>query len=263
MKTKPLVSVIMPAYNAADVLPDAVNSVLKQTYNLLELIIVDDFSSDKTYEIAKAFMDRDKRVYVYKNDINCGVSRTRNYGVSIAKGDWIAFLDSDDMWREDKLEKQVSFVVSNPDAMISYTASAFIDFYGNRYGYEMPAELKMTYSMLLKRNLLSCSSVMVRSDIMKRYNMERDDTHEDYVTWLKILKETSFAYGINEPLLIYRLSPNSKSSNRIRSAKMIFQSYRCVGYDPVTSFVLMLQYSLHSIKKRLLIAASKSWGDKE
>ena len=127
MKTKPLVSVIMPAYNAADVLPDAVNSVLKQTYNLLELIIVDDFSSDKTYEIAKAFMDRDKRVYVYKNDINCGVSRTRNYGVSIAKGDWIAFLDSDDMWREDKLEKQVKFLDENQDIGVVLTKAKIID----------------------------------------------------------------------------------------------------------------------------------------
>ncbi len=253
----PKISVVMPAYNAAKTIGDAIASVLNQTYKDFELIVINDCSKDNTYEIMTELSKSDDRLIVLQNEKNSGVSVTRNYGVSRAKGEWIAFLDSDDMWREDKLEKQLAVLNANEGAVISYTASAFIDEHGNSFGYVMEAEERTTFSTLLKKNLLSCSSVMIRSDVMKSLKMPGDEMHEDYYIWLNVLKKHKYAYGLNEPMLIYRLSSNSKSSSRIKSAKMIFNTYHAYGYSRLISFLLMLRYSVHSITKRRKISKSK------
>lgn len=254
----PRISVIMPAYNAEKTVESAIDSVLKQTFADFELIVINDCSKDHTYEILQNLAEKDDRVAVLQNERNLGVSATRNCGISQAKGEWIAFLDSDDMWREDKLEKQLAWLQNNEEAVISYTASSFIDEFGNLFGYVMEAEEKTTFSTLLKKNLLSCSSVMIRADVMKSLKMPGDQMHEDYYIWLNVLKKYKYAYGLNEPLLIYRLSSNSKSSGRVKSAKMIFNTYHAYGYNKITAFLLMLRYSIHSIIKRSKISKSKN-----
>jgi len=249
----PRVSVIMPAYNAEKTIKSAVDSVLGQTFLDLELIVVNDCSKDKTDEILKEYEKKDKRVKYYINEQNKGVSKTRNFAISKAEGEWIAFLDSDDMWRSDKLSKQIELLENNPDACISYTASSFIFEDGRESGYIMEAEEKTSYKTLLRKNLLSCSSIVIKADIMKNIKMPNDAMHEDYYVWLTVLKEHDFAYGINEPLLIYRLSTNSKSSSRIKSAKMLFNSYTAVGYGKISAFLLTLRYTYHSVTKRYKI----------
>lgn len=246
----PFVSVIMPAYNAEKTVVEAVESVLNQTYKDFELIVINDCSKDKTADVLEKIAVKDARVRVLHNRENSGVSATRNYGVSEAQGEWIAFLDSDDMWRSDKLEKQIEVVKSHPEAVLSYTASSFIFADGTASSYIMRAEEKTSYKTLLKKNLVSCSSAMVKTDIMKNIKMPNDAMHEDYYVWLTILKEHKYAYGVDEPLLIYRLSENSKSSNRIKSAKMLFNSYRAVGYGKIRTFLLVLGYTYHSVTKR-------------
>lgn len=244
------ISVVMPAYNAESFIEDAVNSVLAQTFEDYELIIIDDCSRDKTYELIEGFARNNSKIRVYRNEKNSGVSFTRNFGISVAKGEWIAFLDSDDMWRPEKLEKQLSLFKEHPNAVITYTGSSFIDFEGTAFSYNLPAVPVMTYKHLLKSNLLSCSSVMVKKDVIERIKMGHDKMHEDYSAWLQILREYKYAYGINEPLLIYRISKNSKSANRIKSARMIYNSYRYVGYNLIIAALFMLRYSIFSIKKR-------------
>ena len=246
----PKVSVIMPAYNAEKTVAQAIISVMGQSFGDFELIVIDDCSKDNTVSIIEALAKEDERIVLLKNEKNSGVSKTRNYGISVARGELIAFLDSDDMWREDKLEKQLAIFEKNEKAVISYTASAFIDNDGNPYDYIMQAEEKTDYKTLLKKNLLSCSSVMIKAEVMKGIEMPNDSMHEDYYVWLTVLKNTDFAYGVNEPLLIYRLSANSKSSNRLKSAKMLYNAYRTVGYNPITSGIFTLRYSWHSITKR-------------
>ncbi len=253
----PQISVIMPAYNAAKTIDSAIGSVLKQTYKDFELIVIDDCSNDNTQELIKSYAESDDRIVLLQNEKNSGVSATRNYGISRAAGKWIAFLDSDDMWREDKLEKQLALLEKIEGAVISYTASAFIDENGNSFGYVMEAEEKTDFSTLLKRNLLSCSSVMIKADVMKALKMPGDQMHEDYYIWLKVLKEHKYAYGLNEPMLIYRLSSNSKSSGRLKSAKMTFNTYHAYGYCKLSALMLMLRYSIHSITKRKRISKSK------
>lgn len=246
----PNVSIIMPAYNAERYIESAVLSVINQTYSDFELIVVEDCSKDTTYQILTDLAKTDSRIKLFRNDTNSGASYSRNFGVSKAEGEWIAFLDSDDMWLKEKLEIQMSALSENPDAVISYTASSFIDENGNPFSYVMPAEEKMTYKMMLRRNLMSCSSVVVKKDVFNDVKMGHDKMHEDYTAWLQILKKHPYALGINKPLLVYRMCENSKSSNRIKSAKMLYNSYRYVGYNPVAALFRTLIYSVHSISKR-------------
>lgn len=247
-----MISVIMPAYNAEKTIRQAIDSVLSQTYGDFELIVINDCSKDSTQSIVEEYKEKDPRVILVNNKKNSGVSVSRNEGVDLAKGEFIAFLDSDDMWRQDKFEKQLSVMKENK-AVLSYTASAFIDQDGNKYNYIMPAEEKTKLSTLLKRNLVSCSSAMVKADVMKKIKMPGDQMHEDYYVWIQLLRRYKYAYGINEPLLIYRLSANSKSSSRMKSAKMIFNTYNAVGYNKVVAFLLTLRYTIHSVTKRYRI----------
>lgn len=253
----PKISVIMPAYNASKTIKESILSVLNQTYKDFELIIVNDCSNDDTKSIIREYVEKDSRIVYFENEFNSGASYSRNRAISCAKGEWIAFLDSDDIWKNDKLEKQIKLIEDVPDATIVYTASSFINSDGVPYSYVLPAEKETTYKTLLKKNLISCSSAIVKASIMKSIKMPNDSMHEDYFVWLTILKSCDCAYGINEPLLIYRLSNNSKSSNRIKSAKMIYNTYRAVGYSKFVSLCLTLRYSIHSITKRSKIYKSK------
>jgi teichuronic acid biosynthesis glycosyltransferase TuaG len=247
-----LVSVIMPAYNAEKTINKAIDSVISQTYKNLELIVINDKSTDLTGEILKSYEKKDSRIHVLNNDINSGVSYSRNRGIEYARGKYIAFLDSDDIWQKDKICKQVA-LMQKKNAVLSYTASAFINSEGKRFHYIMPAQEKTSYKTLLRKNLVSCSSAMVKSSVMKNMKMPNDRMHEDYYIWLTILKNEKFAYGINEPLLIYRVQKNSKSSNRLKSAMMAFNTYNAVGYNKVISFLLTMRYTLHSVSKRMKI----------
>jgi len=245
-----MVSIVMPAYNAAKTIRASVESIQAQTVTDWELVVIDDGSKDDTAAILSELAAGDSRIRFLQNEKNSGASFTRNRAVELAQGEWIAFLDSDDMWKPDKLEKQLRLADEHPDMVICYTASSFINDDGEPYGYVMQAVEKMTYKMLLKRNLLSCSSVMIRASVMKGVKMPSDKMHEDYYVWLTVVRKCGVAYGINEPLLIYRLCANSKSSNRIKSAKMLFNAYRAVGYNPIAAAWLTFRYTFHSVSKR-------------
>lgn len=246
----------MPAYNAAKTIRASIESVQAQTFQDWELIVIDDGSKDCTSDILREIASGDNRIRFLQNEKNSGASYTRNRAVELAKGEWIAFLDSDDLWNPEKLEKQLKLTEQYPEMVVCYTASSFIDDSGEPYGYVMPALEKITYEALLRKNLMSCSSVMVRASVMKNIKMPGDKIHEDYFVWLTILRKYNVAYGINEPLLIYRLCKKSKSSNRVRSAKMLFLTYRKVGYGFINSLVMVWRYMFFSVNKRYRIFSS-------
>ena len=244
------VSVIMPAYNAERYIKESIESVLAQTYSDWELIIVDDSSQDRTQDIATQFSSKNERIHVLRNETNQGVAKSRNRGVAEATGEWIAFLDSDDIWDTQKLEKQLKLTEIHPDAALTYTSSSFMTATGERYSFILHAEPIFTYKDLLHRNLLSCSSVMAKRNWMLRYPFPSGELHEDYAVWLQMLRELPCAYGVDEPLLIYRLSNTSKSSNRVKSGQMIYRSYRQTGCGVISSVCLTLRYLPYSIGKR-------------
>ncbi len=245
-----LVSVVIPIYKAEKYLVQAVESVLKQTVKDIEVILIDDKSPDNSYEMIKKIASSDDRVKVYQNNVNSGVSYTRNFGVKVAQSDWIAFLDSDDYWEPTKLEKQLPVHLNDRNIVLSCTGTRFMKDNGELYEYIMPVKKNIVFSELLKKNTISCSSVIARRDVMQNFKFAGDKMHEDYTAWLGIVKEYGSAYGVNEPLLVYRLTNNSKSSGRIKSAKMIYRSYRAIGLNAIKSTFCMLRYAIHSISYR-------------
>lgn len=245
-----LVSIIMPAYNCGKYISEAIQSVIKQTYDNWELIIINDCSTDDTQNIIKDFQNRDNRIRAYKNDKNSGVSETRNKGISEAKGEWVAFLDGDDIWDEKKLDEQIKCAQKNNAGFI-FTGAAYIDENGKKYRGIFNVPEKVSYKKLLKQNVISCSSAMVKRFYFIDFNikMENDSIHEDFCVWLKILRIADFAYGINEPLLIYRITGKSKSGNKIKSLKMAYKTYIYAGINPIKACWFMFFYIVKNIKK--------------
>lgn len=249
MDKSEFVSIIMPAYNAAGTIRASIDSVIRQTYPHWELIVIDDGSMDGTGDILKEYSLHESRVRYLANGRNAGVSATRNRGAAEAKGAWIAFLDSDDLWRPDKLEKQMELLRKHPQADLIFTGSAFIDSKGRLLSYHLKVPRKISYRELLKQNMISCSSVLIRRELILRYPMEHDDMHEDYAVWLQILKNGGRAYGINEPLLIYRLSETSKSGNKKKAAIMTYKVYRFMGLNQIQSFYYFCWYAYRNLRK--------------
>ncbi len=245
-----MVSVIMPAYNAEKTVEQSVRSVLAQTEKDFELIVVDDGSEDRTYEILSGLKSEDDRIYLLRNDPNVGVSVSRNRAIAAAKGEWIAFCDSDDLWREDKLAYQLAVAEKHPDAALLFTASGFVCNDGTQIGYVLPAEETVDFKRLLHHNQLSCSSVMVRATTLRNISFPGDHLHEDYYTWLSVLKNGGYAYGIDQPLLIYRLTENSRSSNAWRSTKMLFRTYRAIGLSFFAACMRVPPNLLYVLKKK-------------
>ena len=243
-----LVSIIMAAYNAEKTIEQAINSVLSQTYTNFELLVVNDCSKDRTAELVKGIAATDGRVRLISNVKNSGVSYTRKHGLEEANGSWIAILDSDDAWAPEKLEKQIE-LQNRTNADLLFTGSAFMDADGHPIDWYLHAPAEVTYRQLLKQNVLSNSSALVRKELYARHYAVGDGMHEDFATWLGILKNGRLAYGVDEPLLIYRIAKNSKSGNKIKAAKMNWNTYRYVGLNFVQSLYYECCYTVNGLRK--------------
>lgn len=243
-----LVSIIMAAYNAEKTIEQAINSVLSQTYTNFELLVVNDCSKDRTVELVKSFAATDQRVRLISNVKNSGVSYTRKHGLEEANGSWIAILDSDDAWAPDKLEKQIE-LQKKMNADLLFTGSAFMDSDGQPIDWYLQAPTEVTYRQLLKQNVLSNSSALVRKELYAKYYAVGDGMHEDFAIWLSILKEGRKAYGVDEPLLIYRIAKSSKSGNKVKAAKMNWNTYRYVGLNVVEAAYYEAWYMFKNVMK--------------
>ena len=242
-----LCSVVMTVYNAEKYLKDAIDSVLRQTESRFELIIVNDCSTDSSEEIIKSYTD--KRIRYFKNEKNLKVSKTRNFGVSQAKTNLIAFLDSDDVWLDNKLEKQLAFI-RETGAQICYSACGFIDDDGRILNKIFDVPKKVGFKRLLRQNVVTPSLSMFDKSLLEKYPFEADKVHEDFVATLKMLKyEKINAYGISEPLILYRLTTNSKSRNKLKSMMMTYQSYKLLGLNIFERMFNLPFYVINGIKK--------------
>lgn len=246
-----VVSVIIPVYNGASFINQAIDSVIAQEVPL-EIIIVDDASTDSTPELiqsyAPLFTGQDMiHIKYIRNDSNLGVAESRNKGIKAASGKYIAFLDADDWWEKNKLYKQIN-ILEKEDVVLSCTARELISHEGVSTNHIIPVNNNITYKQLLRKNVIGCSSVLVNANVMKEFPMMHGDAHEDYLTWLKILKKYNHAYGINEPLLKYRLSKNSKSRNKMKSSWMTFKVYRYMKIPFFRSLYYFCCYIYNSFK---------------
>lgn len=243
-----LISIIMAAYNAEKTIEQAINSVLSQTYTNFELLVVNDCSTDRTAELVKSIAAKDSRVRLISNVKNSGVSYTRKHGLEEAKGSWIAILDSDDAWAQEKLEKQIK-LQKKTNADLLFTGSAFMDADGKPIDWYLAAPAEVTYRQLLKQNVLSNSSALVRKELYAKYYAVGDKMHEDFAIWLSILKDGRKAYGVDEPLLIYRLAKSSKSGNKVKAAKMNWNTYRYIGLNPMEAIYYECWYMAKGLLK--------------
>ncbi len=245
----PKVSIIMPAYNAERFIKEAISSVIAQTYPFWELWVIDDCSSDSTCTIVEELVKQDNRINLVKNERNMGAAKTRNRGLDLCHEAYVAFIDSDDVWREDKLSSQIK-VMESEGAALAYTSYAIVDENGQpcKNAYVVPE--RITFDELLKENYIGCSTVMLSIDIVKQYRFATDFYHEDYCLWLDICNDGHKIVGCSEVLVNWRLIKNSRSFNKFKSAKNRWRIYRDhMGYSFVKSARLISSYLLNGVKK--------------
>ena len=227
MKMKEIiVSVVIPTYNCASYIKQTLNSVLAQTVPL-EVIIIDDASLDATEKEIQDYLSQSNVRYI-RNQKNQGVSITRNRGVDMAKGKYIAFLDADDWWDKNKLEKQLWCIQKNK-SVLCYTGRELYQSNGRTTGKVISVAENISYQELLYYNNIACSSVLIETKVAKEFPMQHDEVHEDYLMWLRVLQRYQKACGVNEPLLKTRLTPNGKSRNKWKSFSMTYGVYRYLG----------------------------------
>lgn len=222
---QPLVSVIMPAYNMEKYIHQAIASVVAQTLTQWELIVIDDCSQDSTLTIAEQWAQKDERIRVLCNETNSGVARTRNWGIDLARGAYVAFMDSDDIWRPEKLQKQLARM-EEQNAQMSYCSYAIIDAFGEsiRADYLVPEQVTLQDQM--KVNAIQLSSLLVRRDALENVRFTTSFYHEDYVLGLELLQNGCKAVGCTEVLSEWRYIENSRSFNKLKAARNRWRIYR-------------------------------------
>lgn len=222
-----LVSIITPSYNSEKFISETIKSVQSQTYQNWEMIIVDDFSTDKTVEIVKQFAKADNRIKLVLLDKNSGPAIARNKGIESISGRYMTFLDADDIWFPDFIENsiqaikttEIHFVFSSykrSDEALNFVYSDFI------------VPQKVTYFDILKTNSISCLTAFIDIQVLGKKAMPEVFKRQDMGLWLKYLKEIPFAYGILEPKAIYRIRKNSLSRKKPYLLKYQWQFYRNV-----------------------------------
>lgn len=251
MGTNPHISVIMPCYNMEKFIASSIQSVCNQTFSHWELLIVDDASTDKTTEIIRKFQEADSRIHFAAKSMHTGIAATRNQAIGMAKGQYLAFLDADDVWHPDKLEKQFDFMKTR-NIGFSYSAYNWIDEAGNELGKTIPTTDDLNYNDYLHNTIIGCSTVMVNTNITGLISIPEFRTSEDTATWLNILKKGFLAYAFPEVLVSYRIREKSASSNKIKAAHDLWKVYR--QQEKLSLFQTLscfCSYAYHAIKKRL------------
>lgn len=245
----PLVSIIMPAYNAGRLITVAISSVQSQTISDWELLVIDDCSKDKTLETAQTIAKEDCRIHVYSNEVNSGVAKTRNKGLDLCRGKYIAFLDSDDTWHPEKLQVQLN-KLQQSGADISYTSYAIVNSTGQKQCPDFLVPETVSFDAMLRENVIGCSTVMLTVEIGKRYKFESSFYHEDYVLWLQLLQSGYRAVGVPEVMVDYFYHGDSKAGNKRNAARERWNIYRrFLQLSLVKSSWYFAHYVLAGIRK--------------
>lgn len=219
-----LVSIIMPLYNSEKFIDITLKSVLNQTYQNFEILITDDLSKDDGVNKILEYQKKDSRIKLFKLKVNSGAGVARNNSIAEAKGRYIAFLDSDDLWKPNKLEKQIEFMKKN-NCAFSFTEYEQISEDGLYLGNVRKVPKLLTYKEAIYYNPIGCLTAIYDANKLGKVYMPSIRKRQDYALWLKILKKTD-GYGINENLASYRIRENSISSNKISLLKWHWKLYR-------------------------------------
>ncbi|MDG4656608.1 glycosyltransferase family 2 protein [Ectobacillus antri] len=244
----PLVSVIIPTYNCASFIAQAIRSVQKQTYENWEIIAIDDCSSDTTRCIIEEFARNDERIKMIILTENRGAAEARNVGLAVANGNYIAFLDGDDMWRPEKLMKQLHFMIKK-DIGFSFTGYCLIGENAKEMGVHIIPPPVLNYKELVGNTIIGCLTVML--DRRKIGNVQMPNVKpEDTALWLSLLRNGHQAYGIQEVLADYRIVYDSVSRNKIKAAFRYWKLLReQEKLNPLFAGVYFTRYALNAYMK--------------
>lgn len=251
MENQPLVSIIMPCYNMERFIAYTIESVQRQTYPHWELLIVDDASTDGTVDIIQTYCAQDDKIQLTVKPKHCGIADSRNQCIKMAKGRYLAFLDSDDMWYPEKLDFQIRFMMER-NIGFSYSSYDCIDETGNPLHKTVNAAGNLTYETYMKNTIIGCSTVMLDKTIVGEVVVPNFRTSEDTATWLNILKKGFLAYAIEQPLTSYRIRRKSASSNKLKASTDLWRVYRQQEKLSLVKAVrCFMSYAFNAIKKRL------------
>lgn len=245
----PLVSVVMPAFDAAATLVGSMRSVLEQSHREVELLVIDDRSRDATWDIVQAAAEQDARIVPIRMPANGGVAAARNAGLDAARGAHVAFLDSDDLWRRDKLARQLEHMHAS-GAQVCYTAYRRFADDGRTLSLVRPPR-RVDYADMLKSNRIgNLTGLYARALGEFRF---RKVGHEDYVFWLQVVRAAGHAERVasDEPLADYRVRGGSLSSNKARAARWQWAIYReSEGLGRLRAAWYFMHYVAHAVAKR-------------
>lgn len=247
-----LVSIITPAYNAAEYIAETIESVLAQTYSNWEMLIVNDCSKDNTVEIVQSYAAKDNRIKLINLKQNSGAAAARNTAIQNANGRYIAFLDSDDLWKKEKLQKQIEFMKQNGYAF-TFTNYQYLKLKPDEKLRIIKVPKSLTYEQSLKNTIIGCLTVIVDRKQTGDFKMPIVRAGQDHLTWWLLMKRGFKAYALQENLAEYRRVEGSISHNRFKAIKRHWKLYR--EYEKLSlikSTYCFICYALHAVKKHYL-----------
>ena len=246
------ISVITPVHNSSVYIGDTINSVINQTYQNWEMILVDDFSSDNSVEIIQAYQEKSNKIKLIESDTNVGAAEARNIALREAKGDYIAFLDSDDMWLPNKLEKQIQFMKSNKYAF-SFTAYQRVNQNNTKTINRIGVPKSIGYNGFLRNTIIGTLTVMIDKRQTGYFEMPNIRSSHDMALWCDILKRGFKAYGINEVLAYYRIVDDSNTAKKWKAAMDVWLVYRDIEkMSWIKSAFNFSLYAFNALKKRII-----------
>ena len=246
-----LVSIIMPSYNAARFVGAALDSVLAQTYTNWELLVVDDASKDESVKAIEAYAGQDVRIRLIPLSRNVGAAAARNIALEQARGRYIAFLDSDDVWSPNKLERQIAFMQAHGYAF-TITGYDTIDEAGSSVNRVIHVPSKLTYRQYLRNTIIGCLTVVIDRQQTGDFRMPEIKSSHDMALWCLIMRRGFDVYGLDEVLAHYRLVSTSNTAKKWKAAKDVWRVYREWEHlsVPYAAFNFC-GYVLHAVIKRL------------
>jgi teichuronic acid biosynthesis glycosyltransferase TuaG len=244
-----LVSVITPAYKAEKVIAEAICSVQGQSYENWEMLIAEDCGPDQTRSVVRELARTDSRIRLIEPAKNGGPALARNHALALAKGRWLAFLDSDDLWLPVKLERQLALHRQHPGAVISYTGFRRMNANGTKVGNYISVPSRLSYRQLLGNTAIATSTAIVDRTISGQFRM-KETYYDDFACWLALLKSGGVAVGLDEDLMRYRVMDGSVSRDKSNSAREVWNAYRNVeGLSVMASAWFFAQYALRASLK--------------
>lgn len=259
MKQKPLVSVIMPAYNSAAFIAESIRSVRQQTYSQWELLVIDDASVDGTSKIVKELQAEDQRIKLHNLPANQGAGFARNIGIKAATGDFICFLDADDLWKPHKLNTQLK-LMQEEQVDVCYSSYELINEEGKSLDKQIKALEYLSFKKLQKANYIGNLTGIYNAARLGKIYCPLIRKRQDWGLWLLAVEKAGHARGIREPLAVYRERRNSISGNKLEMLQYNFQVYRKVlGYSSQKSLFWMMLFLKEQllVKRRQRVALNK------